>query len=997
MKINLLLRVRAGYVPFALLQLLLLFWVATGAAQNVSVTGTVSDAQGVLPGVNVQVKNKSVGTTSDANGAFAINAAPENTLVFSFIGYVMQEVLVGSQTKFTIVLQPDETALDEVLVNAGYYKVKDKERTGSIAKITAKDIENQPVSNVLATMQGRMAGVNIIQSSGIAGSGFAVQIRGQNNLRADGNAPLYIIDGVPYSSEALSVGYTNTVMSMPSSPLNNINPGDIESIEVLKDADATAIYGSRGANGVVLITTKKGKAGKVRFNLNLNRGSGQVTRFMDLMNTEQYLEMRKEAFANDGIATYPASANDVNGTWDENRYTDWQKKLTGGTAQFTTVNAGVSGGSETTQFLISGNYSKETTVFPGDFAYQKGNVRANVNHGSADSRFKVNFSVGYTAQDNDQPSRDYTVESRTLAPNAPALYDADGNLNWENGTFSNPLRHLNGKSLAQTYDLVSNALFKYQLFKGFEVRTNLGFTDLRHSESSSLPSTIYNPDWGLGAEYSSISIGSSTRQSYIAEPQLFYKTTVGNVDVDVLAGATFQSQSGRQLVQRANGFTSNSLINNLAAAAQVVTDIDEVSDYKYQAFFGRANAVWKGRYILNLTGRRDGSSRFGPGKQFASFGAVGAAWLFGEEAFLEGGWLSFGKLRASYGIAGNDQIGNYQYLNTYSTSGSNYEGVVGLHPTRLFNPDFAWESITKFEVAVEAGFFKDRVFATLASFTNRSSNQLVGVPLPATTGFSSIQANLGATVENKGLEITLRTVNMKAKDFDWTTSLNLTAVKNKLVSFPGLETSSYVNQFVIGEPLSIRKVYRFLGVDAQTGLYQFEDVNGDGVINSDDRTFVADLTPQFYGGLQNQVRYKNWNLDFLFQFVKQQQYNTGTLGIPGTMGNQSAAVAYRWQQAGDLASFQKYTSGSNAAVAQGYVNYINSDGVITDGSFIRLKNVSLSYAFPAKWVGDVGCTLVLEGQNLITLTRYKGADPEFTGINSLPPLRIFTAGVRLTL
>ena len=962
-----------------------------------TITGTVRDAQGPMPGVTVGIKDSNIVVLTDENGRYVISAAVDDVLVFSYVGYSQFEVAVAAgSTVVDVLLREDATALQEVTVNAGYYTVRERERSGSISKITAKDIENQPVTNFLATMQGRMAGVDIIQSSGIAGSGFEIKIRGQNSLRADGNAPLYIIDGVPYSSEALGVGYTNTVMNMPSSPLANINPGDIESIEVLKDADATAIYGSRGANGVVLVTTKKGKSGKARLTLNLNRGTGKVTRFMDMMDTEQYLAMREAAYANDGITAYPANAYDVNGTWDRDRYTDWQRELTGGTAQFTSVNAAVSGGSELTQFMISGNYAKETTVFPGDFAYQKGNVRMNGNHESADRRFRTSFSAGYTHQDNDQPSRDYTVESRTLAPNAPALYDAEGNLNWENGTFSNPLRHLKGKSLAKTHDLVANALFGYRLLPGLELRSSFGFTDLRHVESSTQPSTVYNPALGLGAQYSSISLGTATRQSWIAEPQLQYKTAFGKARLDLLAGATFQSQTGRQLVQRANGFTSNNLIYNLAAATTVATDMDQTTIYKYQAFFGRANIIWNERYIVNLTGRRDGSSRFGPGKQFANFGAVGAAWLFGAEKLFDNSVLSFGKLRASYGIAGNDQIGNYQFLDTYSTTGGNYQGIIGLQPTRLFNPDFAWESNRKLEVGLEAGFFKDRIFVTAAAFMNRSSNQLVGVPLPGTTGFTSIQANLDATVDNKGFELALRAVTIQKADLSWTTSLNLTVTKNKLVSFPGLEASTYANQFVVGEPLNIRKVYRYLGVDPQTGLYRFEDKNGDGVLNVADRTHVADLNPEFYGGLQNQLRYKNWNLDFLFQFVKQQKYNTASLGIPGTMGNQSADLANHWQQEGDTAAYQQFTSGTNAAVTQGYVNFLSSDGVITDGSFIRLKNISLSYEVPRGWIDGLGCRVVLEGQNLTTFTRYKGADPEFTGSNSLPPLRIVTAGLQLT-
>ncbi len=978
--------------------LLLLFWVTISSSQNVPISGTVTDAQGTLPGVNVTLKNKTIGTFTDIEGKFQINATSEDTLVVSSMGYTAVELLVGNQTVFNITLQPDETTLQEVLINAGYYKVKDKERTGSIAKITAKDIETQPVTNFLATMQGRMAGVNITQSSGIAGSGFDIKIRGQNSLRTDGNAPLYIIDGVPYASDPLGVGYTATVMALPTSPLNNINPGDIESIEILKDADATAIYGSRGANGVVLITTKKGKAGKTKFSINVNRGTAQVTRFADLMGTKQYLEMRREAFANDGITEYPANAYDINGTWNPERETDWQKQLIGGTAQITNVQSAIAGGSEGTQFLISGNYGKETTVFPGDFNYQKGNIRVNLTHTAPDKRFKTTFAAGYTHQNNNQPAIDYTIEARMIAPNAPALYNNDGSLNWENGTFNNPLRNLKGEFLAKTYDLVSNLLLSYEIIPNLEIKSNFGFTDLRHKESSSKPSTIYDPAWEVGPEYSLISMGNTTRQSWVIEPQLNYKLKIKELlKVEALVGSTFQEQIGSQLIQRASGFTSNSLINNLAAASNVTVDGNETSEYRYQAFFGRINLNYNSKYIINLTGRRDGSSRFGPGRQFASFGAVGAAWLFGAESIFNKGPLSFGKLRASYGITGNDQIGNYQFLDTYSATGGNYQGIIGLLPTRLFNPNFAWETNKKIELGLEVGLFKDRIFITAAVFRNQSSNQLVGTPLAATTGFTSIQANLDASVQNSGIELTTRTVNVETKNWTWTTNFNFTMLKNELLSFSGLESSTYRNQFVIGQPLNIQKMYQFEGVNPTTGLYQFKDADGDGRITPEgDRTAVVDFNPQFYGGLQNQIKFKNWQLDFLFQFIKQKNTNTAAVGYPGTTGNQASALSDHWQNSGDTATYQRFTSGADEEAMQAQVNYYSSTGIITDASFIRLKNIAVSYNMPSKWLGNASCKFVVEGQNLVTFTPYKGADPEFIVTNSLPPLKIITAGIQLS-
>ena len=966
-------------------------------SQQYNITGTVSDSQGVVAGVTVSVAGKSTATITDYQGKYSITAEATAILVFSFVGYTTLNIPIAGRNIINIQLQEDATQLQEVKINAGYYSVKESERTGSIAKITSKDIETQPVTNVLAAMQGRMAGVNITQQTGTGGGGFNIQIRGQNSVRRGGNSPLYIIDNVPYSSEEIGNGISMSVMSMNTNPLNNINPTDIESLEVLKDADATAIYGSRGANGVVLITTKKGKKGKTRFSGGVAQGAGSVPHFMKMMNTQQYLAMRAEAFVNDGITEYPESAYDINGTWDQNRSTNWQKELMGGTSKITNINGSVSGGSEQTQFMVSGTYGKETTVLPGDFGYNRVNVRSSITHASADRRFKMSFTGGYGIQDNKQPSTDLTTEAWRLAPNAPALYDAEGNLNWENNTFENPLRYLEGLSQSNTHDLVANTTLSYSLFDNIEIKSSFGYTDLNHHESSTFPSTLYNPAEGVGSEVSNIYYTDTARQSWIVEPQINWSPVIGSLRTAVLIGSTFQSQNNKSLSMDGYGFSSNSMIYNPAAATNLsILGFDE-SVYKYQSFFGRANFNLKERYILNLTGRRDGSSRFGASKRFAWFGAIGGAWLFSKEKVLQdNSILSFGKLRASYGTTGNDQIGNYQFLNTYNPSSATYDGLIALQPSRLYNASFGWETNKKMEVALETGFLKDRIFFTAAWYRNRSSDQLVGVPLPGTAGFTEIQSNLNAVVENRGVELTLNTVNLKGNDFNWSTTIHFSASKNKLLSFPNLESSTYRNSYVIGQPLNIVKTYHYTGIDPETGIYTFEDVNGDGVLTAaDDKPTVKDLNPQFFGGLQNQLRYQNWQLDFLFQFVKQQNYDIPkTLAVAGTMTNQSSDVLEHWQTSGDTGPSQVYTSGANGVAVNALYQYAASDAGITDASFIKLKNVSLNYKFPERWLKNVNCTATLEGQNLLTITPFKGSDPEFVGVGFLPPLRIITAGLQ---
>ncbi|WP_432221817.1 SusC/RagA family TonB-linked outer membrane protein [Flavobacterium sp. TMP13] len=960
------------------------------------ISGTVTDGSNPLPGVSIVIKNnKAVSAITDFSGEFSISAQAYDTLIVSFMGFKTATIPVNNRNSIAITLQYDTTTLKEVRVNAGYYSVKESERTGSIARITAKDIETQPVTNVLATMQGRMAGVSVTQTTGVPGGGFEIKIRGQNSLRSDANAPLYIVDGVPYASDPIGYNQTSTILPTTTSPLNNINPDNIASIEVLKDADATSIYGSRGANGVVLITTKKGKVGKTEFTITAATGTGKVTRFLDLMNTTQYLDMRKKAFANDGITQYNDWDYDVNGTWDQNRYTDWQKELLGKTSQINDFQGTVSGGSENTQFLFSGNYHTETTVFAGDFGYKRGGAQFNLNHHSEDDKFRLNFSTNYNVQNNNQPAFDFTYDARSLPPNAPALYDDAGNLNWENGTWDNPLRYLNAKSLAKTNDLIANTVLSYAILPNVVIKSNFGYTDLSTVETRTNPSTIYNPAYNISSASSSIYTNNTGRSSWIIELQITYEKELGSGKLGILVGSTFQTQTTTRLFQSGNGFSSNSLINNLASASFVNALLDDETKYKYQAFFGRVNYDLLQRYIINVTARRDGSSRFGPGNQFANFGAIGAAWLFSKEKLLEtSSWLSFGKLRGSYGTTGNDQIGDYQFLNTYVTNGIPYNGTVGLEPARLYNADFGWETNKKLEVAMELGFLSDRIFTTFAWYQNRSSNQLVGVPLPGTTGFTSLQSNLDATVENTGLELSLRTSNIEAMNFKWVTNFNISFEKNKLLAFPNLESSTYNQSYRIGEPLNIRLLYKYNGVDPQTGVFQFEDLNGDETISApEDKQTVVNLNPEYYGGIENQLSYKKWKLAFLFQFVKQKNFSY-PMGFAGQMSNQQTRKLDSWQMPADVNSYQIFTTSYGSDAANAEYLYSESDAAIVDASFIRLKNISLTYDVPIQ-IKDTQFKITLQGQNLLTFTKYDDGDPEFTKYGYLPPLKIITAGIQL--
>ena len=972
--------------------------------QQTLIRGTVTDPFGQpLAGVNILVQSTTRGTISDFDGSYSIDTRPTDTLVFSALGYTTQTVPVNGRIEINIQMEEDVTQLGEVVLNAGYYSVKERERTGNISKVKQSEIEQQPISNPLAAIQGRVAGVEITQTSGISGAGFNIRIRGQNSIRSGGNQPLYVINGVPYSSSSLGEEQASIIIPGTGiSPLNNINPTDIESIEILKDADATAIYGSRGANGVVLITTKKGKYGDTKVQFDISSGMGTVSNTLDLLSTPEYLTMRKEAFANDGVDPIPFYAYDVNGTWDENRETDWQKVLFGKTAYLTNIQGSISGGSDRTRFFFFFNYHKQTSVFPGDYSNDKISALASLNHTSKNDRLSLQLSTNYTNNRNNLPGDAALVYvALALPPNAPELYNEDGSLNWENSTWTNPLSGLETKYGAKSTILLTNASVGYRILDELKLTTNLGYTEDHLREINTVPSTIYDPAYGLGAESSYAIHNVAQRTSWIVEPQLHWSHVLKNTEIGILMGLTFQEQKNNRLSQLAFGFTNNNFIENISAASNLFPLADIEEQYRYQAVFGRINLNHRGKYILNFTGRRDGSSRFGPNKRFSNFGAIGAAWIFSQERFIQNNipFVSFGKLRASYGTSGNDQIGDYQYLDTYSFGSAQYQNTIGLLPTRLFNPDFSWESNRKLEFSLDLGLFGDRFFLSGSYYRNRSSNQLVGIPLPATTGFSSINANLNATVENIGWEFLINIVNIKKDHFEWSTSINLTIPKNRLITFPELEGSTYANQLVIGEPLNIRKVYRLSGVNPETGIYEFEDFNGDGIISApEDKQAIKDLNPEYYGGISNSITYGKFRMDVLFQFTKQLGLNYwSTSGaLVGAMTNQPREVMDRWQNAGDQAPIQRFTTGLDPEASQASQFYAESDAAITDASYLRLKTLSLSYQLSKKENDRLGCELFLRGQNLWTLTNYIGLDPETRYSATVPPLRLITLGTRLT-
>ena len=962
-----------------------------------TVTGTVKDHNHLLSGVVVTEEGTQNSVRTDANGYYALTLQHDDAkLIFEQLDFPIreEEVLNRSVINVSFTKEDDEIQLKDVVINAGYYAVKDKERTGSITRVTAKEIENQPVNSILDALQGRVAGLEITPTSGVAGGGYTIRIRGQNSIAA-GNNPLFIVDGVPFDTNSMGDTSTSAQIFYGSTinPLNYIDPQSIESIEILKDADATAIYGSRGANGVLLITTKKGKATKTSISIDASTTVINATNLPKLLTTDQYIEIRKQAFANDGVTTYPTTAYDINGTWDQTRYTDWQKLLIGNTAFNHNIRTSINGGNEQTNFMIGANVMKESSVFYGNYAYNKLSFFSTLNHKTANNKLKLQLTTNYGQDKNYLPTQDLTRIARTLVPNSPALFNEDGSLNWENNTWTNPLAALNASYRNNTRNLNTNLNTSYQLMDNIVLRSNVGYNRSDLDDTQLNPHTIRNPSFGATSQQSNMTKNSGQHEGWLIEPQLDANFNLtASSKLSVLIGGTLNSQTTTKLVIMANGFTDNQLMNVLSAAKNVTIYKDTEEQYKYAALYGRVNYNLHEKYFVNLTGRRDGSSRFGPNHRFANFGAVGAAWLFSKESFLrEVSWLSFGKLRGSYGVTGNDQIGDYQYLNTYNISQNGYDGNILLTTARLYNPDFSWEKNKKLEFALETAFLKNRINLTLNYYQNRSSNQLVGYSLPAITGFTSIQANLNAVVENKGWEMDLQVVPIKSAKFNWSTSFNLTIPKNRLVAFDGLENTSYANMYVIGKSLNSKKMYHLQGINPTTGLYEFTDYNGDGKITAiEDKQQVVSLDPSFYGGFSNSVSYENFNIELFFQFVKKKGFNEfyGTT-MPGTMYNQPASVLNQFPNG----VIQNYSSGSNSAATVAYSNFNNSDAMVTDTSFIRLKNVSLSYKLPLSKNQSNQYVIYAQGQNLWTWSKYKYGDPEQT-TGFLPPLRRISIGFK---
>jgi TonB-linked SusC/RagA family outer membrane protein len=1016
-------------------------------ADVASVYGSVLDRVGKpMVGASVSMTGqKSFHVLTDDYGVFSMGLVPvgKYKLTVTYVGYETQQQIVeinkgDYERKFSIFLYEADSKLDQVQVIA-YGRESRRFSVGSIATLSSADIEKQPVTNVLQALQGRIAGFNVTSTNGLPSAQTKLQVRGQNtvasslNQNAPYDQPLIIIDGVPFATQndninqlqSLGMGMYNASSILSGvSPFMGINPKDIESISVLKDADATSIYGSQGSNGVILITTKKGKTGKTVADVVVNSGVSIVTVPVKLMNTQQYTQLRKDALTLDGI-TPSDDPNDFGYApdltiFDQHKYTDWQKTIFGQTAKNTDVHVNLSGGSNSTTFLVSGGYSVNDYNIPGHFSNKRGTFHSNVSHTSNNRRFSVSFGSDFAYSQNNSASFG-AFDKVLLPPNLPDLLDANGNLIWDyKGVILNGYQFyssLKQPNILQNYNLNNTLHLDYQLVEGLNVSANLGYNRNNTNENQQVPVSSMFPQPG---NISNANFSHSTVQAINIEPQLDYHRGIGKGELSVLAGGTYKKNVQNTELLSGTGYSNDALLGSINGASTIIAS-DGYKIYKYAAVFGRIKYLYDQKYIVSLTGRRDGSSNFGPGRQFGNFGSVGLGWIFSEEAAFKQvvPFVSYAKLSANYGTSGSDGIAPYQFQAFWQPDAYAplFQGQRPYYPVNLYNPNYNWASKKSLNVALDFGLFNNKLLVNANYYRNREGNQLVNYSLPTQAGFYSVLENLGAIVQNTGWEFSATSTNIKTKNFTWTSSFNISTNRNKLVAFPGLESSSYASYYQVGLPTSTVMGFKYKGVNPETGIFEVYNAKGEATSSPNslpvslggDQVPIANLAPKFFGGLGNDLNYKGFSLSVFFQFSKQtapnylhKLYSFGNLPGGGTNVPVELAGKY-WTKPGDIATFQRPTSYfySSAGLAGGQA-FIQSSATYGDDTYLRLKTLTFSYTLPETYTKKLGISnfrIYLSGQNVLTFTNYKVGDPEQPGGfgDNFPMQRTLVGGISFNL
>lgn len=977
-------------------------------AQSRTITGKVVDEKNQpMPGVTVVVKSDpAVGTITDGDGGFTLKVGEKvRYLVFSFIGYSTVEASVDGVSELDINMEPGSEKLSEVVVQA-YGTNSERKNIQSISTIEAKNLSDVPVVNVQELLQGQAAGVQMVGASGVAGAQQNVRIRGVASITA-GTQPLYVVDGVPLN-DASGIdggGYTSAQGGNALNPLQDINPQDIESISVLKDASATALYGSRGSNGVVLITTKKGARGEqTRFNFDYYTGVTTNTAVLDVMDADQFRQYRSDFLTANGVPTSPADLPQGGFDWFDAAI---------GTGVTNNYHLSARGGTEKTAFFISGTYFDQESFTIGN-EIQKLNGRFNLSHQASDW-VKFGFNLGISNVQNDRIS----VSNSTFAPytvsglQTPWVEPRDDQGNFVNTGF---IQNIVGLEDLETNILMinrttGNTFVELTPTENITVRSSIGIDRVMNEEQYRSPD-VFSP-----GGFASNSIVQDNK--WLTTNTINYNNIYGDHAIDITAGQSYETSEYRITEVAGSGFISDDL-PTVASAAEPTTTNAAISEWGLASFFGRGRYSYKDRYLFEASIRADGSSRFGEDNRYGTFGAVSAGWILTEEEFFKDiSYLNFLKVSASYGTTGNDRIGNFASRGLFG-AGRDYNGAPGIEATQPANPGLSWESTSQIDFTVSAKLFDSRLQVEASYWRKESTELLLDEQLPTTTGFLSRTGNIGEMV-NKGIDLSITSTNIQAGDFKWVTNLNLGTLDNEVTSLPQDNVDVNGDAFVagtgqqratVGRSLNEFYLIRYSGVDPQTGDAQWLDADGGltSTPTSGDRKYVGSALPDLTGGLRNTFTYKNFELEVLLNF---QSGNTifvddfTFMYIMGGTFNKSTRMLDYWRQPGD----QSFAPALNSSTANSFSQ--DSDLMLVDGGFVRLRYVRLSYNLPRKLLEKSGFLTRVQvyamGQNLATMFSDAfdlGVDPEVSRFGNdsqaqgesffnMPQPQTYTFGVKI--
>lgn len=988
---------------------------------NKDITGKVTDSKGLpLPGVSIQVRGSQRGTTTNVSGFFELKNVEENTvLVISMTGYRQQVITVGALTVLNIQLEESPSDLDQVIIT-GYMSQSKRSVTGSIVKVKGEEIENMPVQSFDKALQGRAAGVLVQSQTGVPGGAVRVNIRGIGSIGA-GTEPMYIVDGVQINSDAPT---TRT----STNALTYINPNDIESIEVLKDAAAAAVYGSQAANGVVLITTKRGKAGKTKLGINYYEGISAPPTNLKVLNSQDAIAMRTEALANANPTLHPNVARSQalselglspDLTEDEIAALptyDWQSEaFKRGSVR--NIEFSASGGNQKTTYYVSGGYNKHDGNVTG-IDFTKGAARFRLHNEATDRlSFDISANLSLITQNGNTGSQGSTSGSASpqytavyMPPTVP-IYNPDGSFNaypGMPGTGFNPIQAATvDDNIVRHRALVGNFSLNYKILR------NLTFKSFYGIDYRFIRNDYYrDPRTPNGANVNGYLIDENIENvNFTTNQTLSYKTTIGDDhNLSAIAGAEYRSDVREFEMARGQGFPTHQY-RTMQSAAEAVEASGSWSGLRKLGFFSQVNYEFMNRYFVSGTLRYDGSSRFGADNRMGLFPSISAGWDMAQEEFMSRSKIvNQLKLRVGYGLTGNDQISNVSSRGFYQ-GGSSYNGNAGITLLTMANTQLGWEKNLSTNIGLDYTLLNERVYGAIDVFHRSSKNLLLNMVLPYTSGFGSIDNNAGEVV-NRGLEIELNTVNIKKKDFSWTTSFNITFLDNEVTElYDGLDFIS--NTIRVGHPLTIWYRPKYAGVNAANGRPMWYDVNG----NITYLVTAADNVPtkkgwqsKYFGGLTNTFRYKGFELSALFHYdMGRYMANTQLLVLANVMNNpgrNSLEELYvkRWTAPGQITSVPRLIAGG--AEFNSSSQQTTSTRFLEDASFIRLRDVTLAYRFSLNHLRKLkmdAARIYLTAVNLYTWTRWTGYDPEFaiggtveSNQGIIPQTRSLTAGIQVS-